>query len=255
MRPLFTGVGVALVTVFDQSGELDAKATAVLAERLASAGVTAVVVAGTTGEAAALSETERVTLVREVRSAVPADVPILAGAGAPTGRQAAALAACAVEAGADGLLVLSPPHVADPRRYYETVAAAADEVPVLAYHYPALSPPGLPVAMLPELPVVGVKDSSGDAERLLDEVADYDGAVYTGAATLLTMAGDIGATGAIVALANAEPELCAAAFSGDSDAQFALLTAHRAAAAEFPAGIKRMVADRWGTSPATRIGT
>jgi 4-hydroxy-tetrahydrodipicolinate synthase len=254
MHPLFTGVGVALVTVFEESGELDAKATAALAEQLVAAGVTAVVVAGTTGEAAALSETERVTLVREVRSTVPAGVPVIAGAGAPTGRQAASFAASAVDAGADALLVLSPPHVGDPRRYYETVAAAADALPVLAYHYPAVSPPGLPVALLPELPVVGVKDSSGDAERLLDEVADYDGSVYTGAAALLTLAGEIGATGAILALANAQPELCAAAFAGDTDAQFALLAAHRAAAADFPAGIKRLVADRWGTSTTTRIG-
>jgi len=254
MLPLFTGIGVALVTVFDRSGELDAKATAGLAEQLVAAGVRAVVVAGTTGEASALSENERATLVRAVRSAVPPGVPVLAGTGAPTGRQAAALTASAVDAGADGLLVLSPPGVPDPRRYYETVVAAAGLLPVLAYHFPAISPPGLSVGALSELPVVGVKDSSGDAERLLYEVADYDGAVYVGSSALLTMAGNIGATGAILALANAEPALCAAAFAGDGEAQVRLLAAHREAAAEFPAGIKRLVADRWGYSGTTRIG-
>jgi 4-hydroxy-tetrahydrodipicolinate synthase len=255
MLPLFTGVGVALVTIFDDGGEVDAKATAALAEQLVAAGVRAVVVAGTTGEAPALSEQERAALIRAVRSTVPAGVPVLAGTGASTGRQAAALTASAVGEGADGLLVLSPRGVPDPRRYYETVAAAAGELPVLAYHFPSVSPPGLSLGALAELPVVGVKDSSGDAERLLGEVADYAGAVYVGSSALLTMAGSIGATGAILALANAEPALCVAAFGGDGEAQVRLFAAHRQAAAEFPMGIKRLVADRWGCSAAIRIGT
>jgi 4-hydroxy-tetrahydrodipicolinate synthase len=255
MPPLFTGIGVALVTIFDRGGEVDAKATAALADQLVAAGVRAVVVAGTTGEASTLSPAERVALIKEVRSTIPADVPVLAGTGAPTGQLAASLTAAAVDAGADGLLVLSPPGVVDPRRYYATVAAAADERPVLAYHFPEVSAPGIDVATLPALPVAGVKDSSGSAERLLAEVADYDGATYTGSAALLIMAGAIGATGAILAPANIEPELCAAAFAGDSKAQLGLLAAHTAAAVDFPAGLKRLAADRWGCSPVTRIGS
>jgi 4-hydroxy-tetrahydrodipicolinate synthase len=255
MRPVFRGVGVALVTIFDRVGGLDGKATAALAEQLVAAGVGGVVVAGTTGEASALSQQERFSLVGEVRSAVPAGVPVLAGTGASTGRQAAALTASAIDAGADAVLVLSPPRVRDPRRYYETVAAAAGGRPVLAYHFPEVSPPGLSLDVLPELPIVGVKDSSGDAERLLCEVADYDGEVYVGSSALLTLAGGVGATGAILALANTEPTLCVSAFSGDSKAQLELLPAHRAAAADFPTGIKRLVAERWGYSATTRIGT
>jgi 4-hydroxy-tetrahydrodipicolinate synthase len=254
MPALFSGVGAALVTIFDDRGEIDAKATAGLAEHVVAAGVRAVVVAGSTGEAATLDPVERAALVREVRSAVPAGVPVLAGAGAPSGRQAALLAAVAVEAGADGLLVLSPPGCRDPRPYYQAVAAAAGDLPMLAYHYPAVSPPGLAVSLLSELPVLGVKDSSGDAERLLCEVAGYDGAVYVGSSVLLTMAGAVGAAGAILALANAQPELCIAAFAGDTAAQLGLLGPHRTAAADFPAGIKRLVADRWGYSTTTRLG-
>jgi 4-hydroxy-tetrahydrodipicolinate synthase len=255
MSALFAGVGVALVTIFDDSGEIDAKATAGLAEQLVAAGVRAVVVAGSTGEAATLDPVERAALVRAVRSSVPAEVPVLAGAGAPSGRQAAMLASMAADAGADGLLVLSPPRCGDPRPYYRTVAAAAGDLPVLAYHYPAVSPPGLAVSVLSDLPVLGVKDSSADAERLLGEVTGYDGAVYVGSSVLLTMAGAVGAAGAILALANAEPELCIAAFAGDSAAQLRLLDPHRTAAAEFPAGIKRLVAGRWGYSTAARLGS
>ncbi len=94
---LFTGVGVALVTLFREDGALDAPATADLAAQLAGLGVRCVLVAGTTGEAAALTADERDALVGAVRAAVPADVPVLAGTGAPTGRQAAELTerACA----------------------------------------------------------------------------------------------------------------------------------------------------------------
>jgi 4-hydroxy-tetrahydrodipicolinate synthase len=254
-RHLFTGVGVALVTIFDQGGELDAKATASLAEQVVAEGVRAVVVAGSTGEAATLDGVERAALVREVRSALPAGVPVIAGAGAPSSRQATVFAAAAADAGADGLLVLSPPGSRDPRPYYDAVAAAAGDLPVLAYHYPAVSPPGLAIAVLPELPIVGLKDSSGDAVRLLSELADYDGTVYVGSSALLTMAGATGAAGAILAVANARPELCVAAFAGDGAAQLRLLSAHRAAATDFPAGIKRLVADRWGYSTSSRVGS
>src|SRR5437763_15494800 len=113
---LFTGVGVALVTLFHDDGALDAKATADLAARLVDLGNQAVLVAGTTGEAGSLSVEERVELVAAVRPAIPDHVPVIAGTGAPTGRQAAVLAEHAFGAGADAVLALSPPRVADTRR-------------------------------------------------------------------------------------------------------------------------------------------
>jgi 4-hydroxy-tetrahydrodipicolinate synthase len=69
--PLFTGVAVALVTLFDDDGGLDAKATAEHAATLVELGMRALVVAGSTGEAAALEPEERATLLTEVRRAVP----------------------------------------------------------------------------------------------------------------------------------------------------------------------------------------
>ena len=252
--PLFTGVGVALVTLFDDDGELDAKATAEHAATLVELGMRAVVVAGSTGEAASLTEAERTALLEEVRRAVPSGTPVLAGTGAPSRRQAAALTRAAVEHGADGMLVLSPPGAADLPRYYEAVAAVAGEVPVLAYHYPRTSPPGIPVELLPQLPVQGVKDSSADPERLLAERIGYQGWLYVGSSALLALAGPLGCTGAVLALANAEPERCVAAFSGDVDAQLELAKVHTAARQPFPHGLKSLVADRFGTSRAARLG-
>lgn len=253
-QPLFTGVAVALVTLFDDDGELDAKATADHAAALVELGVRAVVVAGSTGEAATLADAERTALLTEVRQAVPSGTPVLAGTGAPSRRQAAALTRSAVDHGADGMLVLSPPGAGDLRGYYEAVAAAAGDVPVLAYHYPRTSPPGIPVELLPELPVQGVKDSSGDPNRLLAELSSYRGWLYTGSSALLSLAGPLGCRGAILALANAEPEWCIAAFAGDADAQLALAEAHMAAHQDFPRGLKALVADRFGTSLVARLG-
>ena len=112
--PVFTGVGVALVTLFDDDGGVDLDATAELARELAAAGMRAIVIAGSTGEAATLDGPERVALVKVVREAIPADVPIVVGTGAPSARQAARLTAEVVAGGADAVLVLSPPLSADP---------------------------------------------------------------------------------------------------------------------------------------------
>lgn len=254
MPPLFTGVGVALVTLFDDDRRLDTAATADFAVRLTDLGMQSVLLAGTTGEAMSLSADERTALIQAVRAAVPADVPVLAGTGAPTGAQAADLTERAFDAGADAALVLSPPAVADPRPYYDRVAQAAGGRPLLAYHFPFAASPGIPVEVLPDLPVTGLKDSSGDAGRLLDELEVFDRDIYVGATTVLTMGGAVGATGAILVLANAEPERCIAAFAGDGKAQVELAAPHRASMVGFPAGIKNLVAERFGVSAVARVG-
>jgi 4-hydroxy-tetrahydrodipicolinate synthase len=253
--PPFTGVGVALVTLFHDDGSLDAEATADLASQLADCGVQAVLVAGTTGEAMTLSVEERVALVGAVRSAVPSAIPVIAGTGAATGAQATELTRAAVDAGADAVLALSPHLVEDPRPYFDTVAKACAGTPLLGYHFPAVSAPGIPVEHLAELPVDGLKDSSGEPERLLQEIAAFTGAVYVGSSAVLTMAGAVGADGAILTMANARPELCAEAFAGDGTAQTRLLTDHLVGTRGLPAGIKALTAARFGTSTAARLGS
>jgi len=253
-EPLFTGVGVALATLFDDDGEVDAKATAGLAATLVDLGVRGVVVAGSTGEAAALTAGERVALLTETRRAVPAGVPVIAGTGGASARQAAALTRDAREAGADAVLALCPPRNNDPRPYYDAVAEAAGGLPALAYHFPQTAPPGIPVEALPDLPVQGMKDSSGDPERLLSELEVFDRPLYVGAAMLVLLAGALGIAGAILAVANADPEHAIAAFAGDPAAQRALLGAHRRVKARFPFGLKDAIADRFATSRATRLG-
>ena len=236
-EPLFRGVGVALVTLFDAEGTPDMAATAAHAARVVERGVRAVLLAGTTGEFWALSETDRVELIRAVRSALPSEVPVLAGTGADDTDTAVRLTSAAVTAGADAVLVLSPRGATDLRDYYNAaVADAAADRPVLGYHMPVISSPGLPLDQLATLPIQGIKDSSLDPRRLLAELDIPDFHVITGVDSLLSYAGPLGCAGALPAMANVEPELCIAAFAGDVAAQRRLAPIERSALEGFPAG-------------------
>ncbi len=250
---VFTGVGVALVTIFTEDGAADPAATAALARDLTDRGIRAVLACGTTGEAGQLTDAERTTIIAAVREAVPAGIPVLAGTGAPSARRAAELAAAACGAGADAVLAWPPPGSADLPGYYAAIGAEAGSCPVLAYHIPWVSAPGVPVDALAGLPVAGLKDSSGSADRLLDEIAHYPGAIYVGSSALLALAGPMGGTGAILALANVEPERCCRAFAGDAIAQRELAGRHLAVRAGGPAELKRILAASRGTSAAARV--
>jgi len=249
---LFRDIGVALVTLFDDDGAVLADATAQHAARLVERGVTAIVVAGTTGEAATLTPDERVALHAAVRDAVPVGVPVIAGTGAAKAGEAIELTRAAADAGADAALALSPPGVEDPSDYYAALAAGVADVPLLAYHFPLASAPGIPVDLLPELPTRGVKDSSGDGDRLAFMLERYEGEIYIGSPTILALAGPFGATGAILGLANVVPERCAAAWAGDLDAQRALLGDHLGASEDFPRGLKERMAAELGTPAGVR---
>lgn len=248
---IWTGPAVAVVTLFDDDGAMLAGETAVHAARVVRAGIRAVVVAGSTGEAAALSDAERAELVGAVKAACPG-VPVVCGSSGEWWGQATARTAAVVAAGADALLV-APPRAGAVADYYARVAEAAAGVPVLAYHYPGVAGGEVPVEALRDLPVAGVKDSSGDPARLAQAIdLDWPGAVHTGAAPLLGYAAWLGATGAIVAAANVVPEQCLAAWAGDAAAQREVTRTELAYRAT-PGGLKAAMADRFGTPAASRL--
>ncbi len=251
---LFHGVGVALITIFESDGSVNVGATRELASRLVDTGVRAILLSGTTGEAEALDLQERAELTRALRDALPKEIPLFVGAGAPSTRQAVARTRVAIDAGADAILALSPPRTPDPRPYYDAISRVTADVPLLGYHFPTVSPPGIPVEMLNDLPIQGCKDSSGDPARFLEEVQLFNGALYLGSPTFLAMAAGLGAVGALLAVANAFPEQAIAAFKGDRAAQLKLGLAHKRASSSFPGAIKQMTAERFGTSRTARLG-
>jgi 4-hydroxy-tetrahydrodipicolinate synthase len=254
--PIFSGVAVPLVTIFQANGDVDARATGELAARLIDAGVKGVVVADSWGEGPSLTPDERLAVIDGVRAAVPdsSGVPLIAATGAPSARQAIQLTRAAVDHGVEAVLVHSPPLSSDPEMYFHEVAKAADGAAVIAVHDPHVSWPGLDLPDVVDLPIAALEDNSGDAEHLLESIIVFDGAVYTGSTPMLALAGPAGATGAIAALANADPEACSAAFGGDGPAQRRLLREDVAIRTDFPGRLKVLTAHRFGMSTATRMG-
>jgi 4-hydroxy-tetrahydrodipicolinate synthase len=112
-EPVFRGVGVALLTLFTESGAVDITATIDHAAAVVDRGVRAVLVAGTTSEFWALTESDRADLVRGARAALPSDVAVLAATGSDDVATAARMTAAAVTAGANAVLVLPPRGAAD----------------------------------------------------------------------------------------------------------------------------------------------
>jgi 4-hydroxy-tetrahydrodipicolinate synthase len=252
-EPVFRGVGVALVTIFGRAGEMDPAATANHAADLASRGMRAILVAGTTGEAGTLTKQERTALIEAVRAAIPAEIPVLAGTGGATAEVAVSLTVQAARAGADAILAYPPPGSAGLPDFFAAIGDAAAGQPVLAYHVPWISAPGVPVDELAALSVAGIKDSSGSPDRLLDELAHYKGATYVGSSALLALAGPMGGAGAILALANVEPEACSRAFAGDAAAQRGLADIHLEVREGGPAALKRILGQRSGFCDVSRV--
>ncbi len=239
MRPrriLPSGVGVALVTIFDGRGRPDVSATSQRAHSCVERGIGFVLVAGTTGEAWRLDTDDRIALTSAVKRAVGGR-PVLVGTGDPVAARARSTTRALADADvADGLLVLSP-RDQDPLDFYRALRDEAPDATLLAYHMPTVSPPGVPVSVVPSLPVDGIKDSSGSADRLAELLAN-GAEVYVGSANLLTLAGRCGARGGLVAMANLAPELCTSAWSGDLEAQVELMRMHASSMADFPERFK-----------------
>lgn len=250
--PLFDGVAVALITHFNQDGGLDAIATAEHALELVNLGVSAIVIAGSTGEASALTAPERRVLLSAIRKHIAGKVPIVVGTGADSIEEAVALTAAARDQGADVVMALAPRGARDQRPYYDAVSKAAEHVPLFAYNW-RTSPLGIPIELLGDLPILGYKESSSSVERLQRVIAGWGGPVYVGSSYLLLAGKSLGCVGAILSLANAAPELAIGAFNGDTKACHELMRDDFIELSESVIGIKALTARRFGTSTVLRL--
>jgi 4-hydroxy-tetrahydrodipicolinate synthase len=173
-KPLFTGCGTALVTPF-RYGAVDQDAFRALVRRQLEAGVDALVVCATTGEAPTLSRGERAALIRACVGEAGRSVPVIAGAGSNNTADAAELAREAQSLGADGVLVVTPYYnkatQAGLVAHFTAVADAVD-IPVILYNVPSrtgVSCTAETYAALAEHPnVVGVKEASGSFTLIQD---------------------------------------------------------------------------------------
>lgn len=168
----------ALATPFAEDGALDLAALARLVERQVAAGTQALVIAGSTGEAAMLEDAEYGTLLRAAVETAAGRVPVLAGCGLSGTARTIAQTRRARACGVDAALVVTPPYVRPTQAglvaHYRAVAAEGG-LPVVLYNVPGRSGVDLQpetVATLRDVPgVIGVKEAVGDPHRVAALVA------------------------------------------------------------------------------------
>ena len=178
MRP-YEGLLTAMVTPFHADGRVNDDASVAMAKHLLANGSHGLVVAGTTGEAATLTDDEQVRLVELVVSEAGDDGAIVAGAGSNDTRHAIRLTQRVIEAGAEAVLSVTPYYNKPNRRgivrHFEEVARAADGTPVILYNIPARTGVNMGPDLLAELAqidgIVGVKQANSAELQLIDGLA------------------------------------------------------------------------------------
>ena len=225
---MFHGSMVALVTPMRADGALDEASLERLVEWHIEQGSDALVAVGTSGESATLDEHEHCHVIRRVVQIARGRIPVIAGTGANSTTEAISLTRCAMQAGADACLLVTPYYNKPTQEglyLHHKAIAEAVPVPQILYNVPGRTA----VDMLPETVerlaaianIVGIKDATGDMqrardmlERCGDRLALYSGDDLTALEFML-----LGGKGDISVTANVAPramhELCAAALAGD----------------------------------------
>jgi 4-hydroxy-2-oxoglutarate aldolase len=246
-RAVLGGMFAATVTPFDLNGTLDRDAARRNVRALLDAGLHGVLLAGSTGEAALLDQTERDGLLQAIRDEVPSSRFLLMGVGTESTRHTIARAKHASTLGADAVLVVAPHYFtalmspAAQKAHYLAVADASP-APVVLYSVPAFMHYHLDPDVVCELAthenIIGIKDSSGNAEwrngYLRARSATF--AVMTGHSPSLSGALSDGCAGAVLAAACIAPKLALAVAHGVG-------LGHPEDAAEAQNGLRRLTAE------------
>ncbi|MFT3876853.1 MAG: 4-hydroxy-tetrahydrodipicolinate synthase [Propioniciclava sp.] len=210
------GIIPAIVTPFHDDESLNEAELRAHTRRMLDAGVHGVFPGGTNGEFFAMSASERLRVLDVVLDEVDGAVPVYAGTGAVTTREAIELSVAAEKAGASALSVITPYFGAASQPEliaHFTAVAESVSIPVILYNIPARTGNAIAPATLGELSkvpnIVGIKDSSGNYDTILqylDRVEGQDFAVLCGNDALILWALLAGASGSITGVANVHPE-------------------------------------------------
>jgi 4-hydroxy-tetrahydrodipicolinate synthase len=241
---MIKGSLVAIVTPMQEDGSLDLAAFRALIDFHITEGTDAIVVVGTTGESPTVNVEEHELLIAETVKHVAGRIPVIAGTGANSTKEAIELATFSKRAGADASLTVVPyynkPTQEGLYQHFKSIAEAVD-MPHILYNVPGRTGVDLSndtVLRLAQIKnIVGIKDATGGIERGSDllQRAPKDFAIYSGddASALALIL--LGAHGTISVTANVAPklmrEMCAAALNGElakaREINFRLLGLHR----------------------------
>ncbi|HEX4229802.1 MAG TPA: dihydrodipicolinate synthase family protein [Bryobacteraceae bacterium] len=248
------GIFPALTTPFDHEGNVYKAKVFHNVAKMNEIGLSGYTVGGSTGETALLSMTERIQLLEWVREAAADGKTLIAGVGAESVRETVAMANRAAEIGYHGALALSPHYYRNQMHCPETQAlfyrAVADKsnIPVMVYNIPQVTGYDIPVETLAELShhpnIVGMKDSSGNLEKLTATCRAVRPGfqVVCGSGNIFWDGFATGASGAILAIADAIPYACVTVWE-------AFRTRQQEAGADWHARIltpSKLIAARYG---------
>ena len=234
INSLFQGACTALVTPF-LGDRVNYPMLEILLKRQIDAGIRTIVLCGTTGESATLSDSEKLEIIRRAKRYTGDSCTILAGTGSNCTEHAVALSRAAQAAGADGLLVVSPYYNKATSEglitHYSAIASAV-QIPLVLYNVPSRTGVDIPVEVyriLSQIPnIVGVKEASGDLTKTAEtlRICQPGFSVWSGNDDQAVAAMSLGSAGVISVVSNLLPEkvqaMSLAALDGDFDTAAAL---------------------------------
>ena len=233
-KTLFTGVCTALVTPF-LNNQVNYPMLQQLLRRQMDAGIEAVVICGTTGEAPTLTDEEKLNLFRCSKDYVGDRMKIIAGTGSNNTEHTIELSMEAERIGVDGLLIVSPYYNKATAEglyiHYNTIASCM-HLPIIIYNVPSRTGLDIPISVYQKLSllpnIAGVKEASSDITKItkIRSVCGSNLPVWTGNDEIITPAMALGASGVISVVSNLIPAetqaLAKAALAGDFAAASAL---------------------------------
>ncbi|WP_103107515.1 4-hydroxy-tetrahydrodipicolinate synthase [Brevibacillus reuszeri] len=185
----FGQVLTAMVTPFDQNGDVDFNATRTLVNYLIENGTDGLVVAGTTGESPTLSNEEKVELFKFVVDVVGGRIPVIAGTGSNNTRASISLTKQAEAAGVDGIMLVAPyynkPSQEGMYQHFKAIAESTS-LPVMLYNIPGRSVVNMSVetiVRLSQIPnIVAIKEANGNLDAMADVISQTpnDFTLYSG---------------------------------------------------------------------------
>lgn len=227
---IFKGAGVAIVTPFHPDGSVNYNKLEELINFQCDNGTDCIVICGTTGESATLSESEHVECIRKAVEFTKGRVPVVAGTGSNSTQTAIELSKEAVDAGADGLLVVTPYYnKATQQGLIQHYTAIANETKAPIIMYSVASRTGCNIA--PETAatlvknvdnIVGIKEASGNISQIAKIMNLTDGKIdlYSGNDDQIVPVMSLGGIGVISVLSNVAPQqthdICAKYLAGDT---------------------------------------
>lgn len=212
---MFKGLYTALVTPFNNDGTIDFGRVSALVERQIKEGVDGLVPMGTTGESPTLDQAEHMKVIEVVVETCNGRVPVIAGAGANSTREAIELTTSAKAIGADATLQVTP-YYNKPNQegLFQHFSAVADlGLPIVLYNVPPRTVREIEIDTVVKLSshpnVVAIKEAAGSVERVTDILKECDLTVLSGDDNLTLPMIKEGASGVISVAANVIPETMA----------------------------------------------